>query len=515
MILHTKLWTGALCLIAVCGLLAFYWDPGGAPESLTLESNPEQEHDQELPTPGDLKEPLAPRNVQEARESVAPRDGKAATIPAKMERGELAGKVMLLNGDPAPNVVVSATLLPQSPGGMHSPITAIANGQGAFRFPSIPAGPRELSVESGLVNGTRWPLELQGTRTFSTGSKAIELRVNAITLQVETLPLEDNYDMIQKLRCSRVDESGLVDRSSAFQEWDVTYESRANGVVSTNRKTLTLSQVNDLLSATNQNQVPQGRIGHATFVVPTGSAYVLRESQSSDRSRQDFYKSKFSALLDNGCPSSTIMLVLEETPSAFGKIKLRIDQPALPDKATLSAFITSFNGSPYIPHGNPIAQAKYGFAELSIGGLLPGKYKLRVDLQSAGLVQLLESSINVDIGAGVTEVYDLKSSEWGVLRVRATAPGTVKSSTFAQLSVQKPDQDQWIPLALHTREEYPGGSQTVRRSAVLVNGAAGVSDPLPPGEYRLRLALPGHATLEQSVHVRPGENKVALALRLE
>ncbi|MDF1836592.1 MAG: carboxypeptidase-like regulatory domain-containing protein, partial [Planctomycetota bacterium] len=267
----------------------------------------------------------------------------------------------------------------------------------------------------------------------------------------------------------------------------------------------------------NAAEVPGPWSSHAVFILPTTISFSFHsESSVSPNSLSWTPPRKYFGTLRAGQPSGFMALQLADATPDLCTVILRIDQPKLPKSARLELRQTTYNGDVYFPTIGEFAKSKLGYIDLTIGDLMPGNYIFALTLPNAGLVQLIDKQIELELPAGTTEVRDLSTSVWSLLRVNAITTHRVPPESLARIELQPTGESEWQPFITHSREAYPGGSRTRRGTAVQVGGPAGLSDALPPGQYRLRASLPGHATQERTVTLAPGETKpVTFALRTE
>jgi hypothetical protein len=452
-----------------------------------------------------LEVELGGREVLAAVRASDGRSQPAAQEASPRNTEPLSGRVTLLSGDPLPNVVVYATSTVLSADGIKISAMAYTDRNGSFQYTGLQSGSYSLAVTTNMNSSWDWKLPIQGHEIFKTGSQPAVLAVDAVVVKVQSPGQKERKHMPDSFRCFHAPTGEIADEAHRSRV-QMAHLKRGTPDEGFDLKSFLKDSLDNAAWSPFATEVSGPWTSHAAFILPTTSAFSFRsESSVSPNSLSWTPPRKYFGTLQAGQPSGFMMLKLTDATPDLCTVILRIDQPRLPDAARLSLRQTSFDGAVYLPRAHEYAAAKLGFMELTIKDLMPGQYVFSLVLRNAGLVQLLDKKIDLELLAGTTEVRDLSTREWSLLHVKAITASPVARQTFAKVEIQHPGTAQWQPIPLHSREIYPGGSRTQLRSAVRVGGPAGASEALLPGEYRLRVTLPGYRPQDQAAPQGPGE----------
>ncbi len=455
-----------------------------------------------------LQEPLGPAVGHRVLASTGSERAAKAERVEGTEFGSIAGRVELLNGERLKDVLVVAMPKQFTKGGTPFPPGARTDEQGLFRLPKLALGSYVLHVRPRAKEAAQWTLPIRGENTYETGQKSVELAVDALIVRVETKEQKGAFNLPWAIQCTRVDAGDIADKNTDYQEECTTHES-GNAV---HNKALEdfMDLAYESIDSDNPplpHDVPGQWISHAQFVLPTTSTFLFQSDASlflEEPARSA--PSEFFGTLKAGHPSGSMTLQLSRTPSTLGTIVLRLDQFELPDGARLKVSSMTHNGCRYAPKCDDSTLSKFGRAELILTGLMPGEYTLHLTLSGTQKFILLDKEIQVALTGGSTAIRNLTTSEWGTMKIKVISSGPVEPRTSAEIAVKKPGSVAWQHLPMPYSGGGAVGMRYIPRTLITVGAPPMLSSPMEPGEYVLRITLPGHATLEQTVHVELGAN---------
>ncbi len=422
--------------------------------------------------------------------------------------GSIAGRVELLTGAPLKDVLVVATPEKPNTGIFPSPPGARTDKHGLFRLPKLAVGSYVLHVRPRAKEAAEWTLPIRGENTYETGQESVVLAVDALIVRVETKVQKGAFNLPWAIQCTRIDAGDVVDGSSDYQEECTTHES-GNEVYDK-----ALGDFMDLAVESIDSDdpplphdVPGQWTSHAQFILPTTSTFLFQSDASlflkgpAHSTPSDFY-----GTLKAGHPSGSMTLQISRTPSALGKIVLRIDQFELPDGARLKVSSMTHNGCRYAPKCDDSTLSKFGRAQLTLTGLMPGEYTLHLTLSGTEKFLLIDKEIQITLTTGATKILDLATSEWGTIKIEVSSSSPDEPRTSAEITVKKLGNIAWQHLAMPDSRGGAVGMRYTPRTFITVGAPPKTSSPMEPGEYLLRVTLRGHTTLEQTVHVQLGAN---------
>ncbi|MCP5021412.1 MAG: carboxypeptidase regulatory-like domain-containing protein [bacterium] len=422
--------------------------------------------------------------------------------------GSIAGRVELLTGEPLKDVLVVATPEIPNAGIFPFPPGARTGEHGLFRLPKLAVGSYVLHVRPRAKEAAQWALPIRGENTYETGQESVVLAVDALIVRVETKVQKGAFNLPWAIQCTRIDAGDVVDGGSDYQEECTTHES-GNEVYDK-----ALGDFMDLAYESIDSDdpplphdVPGQWISHAQFILPTTSTFLFQSDASlflegpAHSTPSDFY-----GTLKAGHASGSMTLQISRTPSTLGTIVLRIDQFELPDGARLKVSSMTHNGCRYAPKCDDSTLSKFGRAQLTLSGLMPGEYTLHLTLSGTEKFILIDKDVQITLTAGSTADRNLTTSEWGTMKIKVISSGPVEPRTSAEIAVKKPGSVAWQHLPMPYSGGGAVGIRYIPRTLITVGAPPKLSSPMEPGEYVLRVTLPGHATLEQTVHVELGAN---------
>jgi hypothetical protein len=428
--------------------------------------------------------------------------------PGSGANGSIVGRVTLLDGTPVPGVRVDATPVTLATAEYGFDADTETDATGRFELQGLELGTYKLSVSSS------WDLSINGSNTHKTGSDSVELAIDASTVWLQAVHLDGKPAKVKRILCSEVNPNGAMETGLIYAI------ARIQQTLGAQAPPLSAGDVEEYripIGDAAENTTHERPTDTAQFILPTTKTFRFESNHMSldDPSIQQRGRT-FYGLLAAGKPSGVHLLKLLENPPSLGTIQLIINQPALPDRASLNVWKVKVNGDSILPPTRDSLPAKSGTVEMTFPALMPGDYEIRIELNNSGLVRLTQNTVRLTVHAGMLETRNLETTEHGTLHICARTAHPTDAGTFATVSLQRPGSSEWKAAMLHTREAYPGGSKSVRKPAVLVGGPAGVSEPLPAGKYGLRIRLPGHTPVEKSVLLGQGETKtVSVELQAE
>ncbi len=511
---------------AICLAVAALWDRSSDDEvsamapGLKLDQQDSSGEETSVALQGKIEAPAE-------RESVVAPPTTASEITRKQRdwknprAGCIGGTVTLLDGDPLPNVEVQVKQVSQAESWNAVSENTTTNDAGLFKFTDLPEGAYELTVSS------PWPLPIQDPRTVEPGNSPIVLAVDAIVVRAQITDTFDDVSLIDRILCTRTDSQSPPDdlldtygKATSLNMEDG--EARAafiDRLMADLDEAIELEKVNPGAPRPARRPMPGQWIQHADFVLPASSCLSFSFKSVTDALFSSPFTEKavpFLGTVPAGQPSGSQVLELSQDSADFGTLVIRLEQPGLRKGAILRVNQVKHNGVIIFLVNDRSYCRKPGVLGLPLYALTPGLYELQVSLSGGDSVVLDQSEIQAYVSGGMTTEHRLKASASARLTITAEATGPYPQGSFADLKVQKPGSLTWQSLPLHTRDNRNGRHLTFRKSAVLVGGPAGVSDPTESGEYRLRLTLPGHIPLEQTIEVRAGEaNEFTLELQAE
>ncbi|MFT5198895.1 MAG: hypothetical protein ACI87O_001555 [Planctomycetota bacterium] len=502
-------WGLGLALSLLALLVVWNLKPENEPSALEIQQAPEVADVGEQFVASELRGPdtePASREVLAATEphSTAAQPAARATSPTNTE--SLSGQVTLLSGDPLPGVVVYAASIAPGANGATIGIPTNTDRNGLFQFAGLVPGSYLLTVSPDAKNPSDWALPIQGSGIYSTGIESVAVEVDAVVVKVQSPGSKARRLIPDAYRCFHAPTGGIYNEGQPSQLQMASKKQGSQDDDFDLNRFIKDSFPDYSNWSPFTSDVPGPWNSHATFILPTTSSFSFHsENSTSPNSLSWAPQRRYFAVLQAGQPSGFMILKLTDATPDLSTVTFRIDQPRLPDSARFDLRKTSYNGAVYFPKATEYDTAKLGYTELTFSNLMPGKYIFTLALRHAGLFQLIDNKIELDLPAGTTEIRDLVTLEWSVLHVKALTSNPVPPRTFAKVEIRNPGKTQWLPISLHTRELFFGSSQTVRKAAALVGGPAAVSDTMPPGEYRLRVTLPGYRPQEQAAPLGPGE----------
>lgn len=455
--------------------------------------------------------PLAALPVDPVRVEtpVVPRaNGPAREFAGDKVTHQLMGRVELLDGEPLPAVVVTATqVMPE--GSFHQEVhSLVSDAEGTFQFLEVDPGEYTIQVFPNYDNSLEVILPVRGGPNFATGPEPVVVAVDALLVRTLVRPLPNAQNLPGTVSCTESRADGFVDIGWGPTTRPIEHSAEgADAAKEMKRFNQDLFHAN-LADGPGPSPLRGQWTCQAEFLLPTTNSFRFQTAGTpflhSDKAP---LAPAYYALLPAGIPSGKVDLELSQNPTTLGTIELQLSHPSIPDGARLGIIAIRHNEVPYMANNFKSKPTAFGLTRLSMEGLVPGDYYLHLQLHDAGLVRLKETSIRLDVVGGATSFHELATAECGTLRVSARAPHAPKATQFANLECMRPGETPWRPLSLTTRERYPGGSRIHQKSAVLLDGEAGVSSPLFPGEYKLRLTPPSQAPLIQTIVLGSGEEK--------
>lgn len=507
---RTLKWGVGFAALVLTGLVL--WQVGAEGHGASaLEPLHEQEAGAQPQGSADLAGLQKPLDSAVGHRVLASTGSKPDTKTDRVERtefGSIAGRVELLTGERLKDVLVVAMPEEFSKGGTPFPPGARTDEQGLFRLPKLAVGSYVLHVRPLAKEAAQWTLPIRGENTHETGQEAVVLAVDALIVRVETQVQKGAFNLPWAIQCTRIDAGDLADRNTDYQEECTTHES-GNAVHNKALEDFMALAYESIDS--DDPPLPHGVPGqwssHAQFILPTTSTFLFQSDASLFlEGPAQSAPSEFFGTLDAGQPSGSMTLLLSRTPSTLGTIVLRIDQFELPDDARLRVSSMTYNGARYSPKCDDSTLSKFGRAQLTLSGLMPGEYTLHLTLRGGKKFILVDKEIQVALTAGTTETRNLGTSEWGTMQIKVTCSGPVEPKNPAEITMKKPGNVAWQHLPMPSSGGGAVGMRYIPRTLIPVGASPRISFPMEPGEYLLRVTLPGHATLEQTVHLESGAN---------
>jgi hypothetical protein len=441
----------------------------------------------------------------EAEGSSSPEADKDVT--SEKAPGQIWGRVELLSGDVLPNVSVKATSLARTDKSFVTSTEQITDEEGVFRFPELPQGFYKIEVHPNIDSPDDWVFPIQGGDTFGTGDDLAIVAIDAFSVRMPVATDAPREDLPASVNCTQVSKEGYIDLFSPSTNRGVTYlegdEEDRMGTSGILEESIATARGDEQPRLNPQ----EASIGFVEFLLPATHSYLFSTRGGAYETTVRARPAPLYGFLSADAPSGKIDILLSRTPSSLGSIQLNLDHPALQDSARFSVKEFVFNGAndPFPDFDS--ASAMFGHAELRFDGLMPGTYVIQTELENSDLLRMASHSIEIYVTGGASETREVLATEWAALLVTANPSHPPGPHSFASVRLQHPGQTTWHNIILHSPEPFPGGHRALRASAVTVGGPTGTSDPLPPGEYRLRITLPGHAAQERAVTLRPGDKK--------
>ncbi|MCP5022139.1 MAG: carboxypeptidase regulatory-like domain-containing protein, partial [bacterium] len=390
------------------------------------------------------EDPATRASVTKTAEPNEDRTGREEKpVGTKTER--IHGTIVLPDGTPLPGVRIKATRDASS----HA-IRSRADELGRFEIPGLVAGDYTLCLSKNEI------LPILGQPTFSTGEDAVRIEVNARLVTLRNMGANGEPAPLASIRFTNMLNPGF----GSMKTFGSPKESLDR-------------------------------------ILLLSDHFVVR---STDSAGTDY----FGIIEPTYAPGHSVLDLTPNCPS-FGGLVLRIQQPALPSDAALILNSLIRNGDGYSIVTSP-AKVHDGMIEFAVRGLLPGEYKLELELENASTVSLDTPEVELTIDAGSLHEVDLDTSIGGVLKILIHTSVQLDSRSFSRTEIRGREDTEWTPLWLRTTEKFDDGSSSVgSHFQALIGGPAGVSAPINPGHYVIRCSREGHRPEEISVQVVASE----------
>ncbi len=395
-----------------------------------------------------------------------------SSIRSSNANNRISGTVSFPDGTLLPEVSLVAKLFtdPLAVGGkpQHSRLRNLArsNHDGQFVFRDLPEGTYDISGANGIP--------VVGQARHPSGSKDVHLVVNAISVTLQALNNEGVATPIDSLLESSTPFLGL--------EGSQSYSKTRNGNASRGKKSV-------------------------TRLIP---AYIGSYFHAVDSEDNHYF-----AIIPPGTAPGHLNLDLTEDRTAFGELRIKLDNPHLP-KGSHLAFSLSEPSGPQTPALLPIIRQEGGKLERVVRGLIPGRYKITLWLAESGPVQLADRYHFVSIVAGEQKELILETTIGGVVELTAEATPPLDAALWAKTEIRLMGDQEWRQHNFTTvtdKGPFSNSMSTVDQSKILSDGTKGTSAPLKPGKYEIRVSLKEHSPAIRAFDIT-SQGKTHLAISL-